>query len=137
MASFNKIILVGNLTRDPELSYTPANTAICKFGLATNHKWRDKEGNTREDVCFVECTLFAKSAEVFNEHMAKGRSVLVEGRLRLEQWTSQDGQKRSRHSVAVDRFTFLGDKGGQADDHSRPAPAEPQASPMADDDIPF
>ena len=127
MASYNRIILVGNLTRDPELSYTPANTPMCKFGIATNRKWKDSEGNAKEEVCFVDCALFGKSAEAFNQYLKKGSPVLVEGRLRLERW-EKDGQKRSKHSVMVDSFTFLpdGNKGGGG---STQAPA--------DDDIPF
>jgi single-strand DNA-binding protein len=108
MASYNRIILVGNLTRDPELSYTPANTAVCKFGIATNRKWRDRDGNEREDVCFVDCALFGKGGEVLHKYMAKGRSILVEGRLTLNRWTGQDGQKHSKHEVFVENFTFLG-----------------------------
>ncbi len=150
MASYNRIVLVGNLTRDPQLSFRPSNTAICKFGLAMNHKWRDREGNTREEVCFVDCTVFAKSAEVFNQYMSKGRSVLVEGRLSLNQWTTPEGDKRSKHEVVVDNFTFLG--GGRGDSEvsspersasaatSGAAGAEPpQGRPPTptDDDIPF
>ena len=150
MASYNRIVLVGNLTRDPQLSFTPSNTAICKFGLAMNHKWRDREGNTREEVCFVDCTIFSKSAEVFNQYMAKGRSVLVEGRLSLNQWTTPEGDKRSKHEVVVDNFTFLG--GGRGDSEgSSPvksasaatsgasAATPPQERPPTptDDDIPF
>ena len=140
MASYNKIILVGNLTRDPQLSHTPASTAVCKFGIATNHKWRDKEGNTREDVCFVDCTLFGRSAETFNQYMAKGQPVLIDGRLQLHQWTSKEGDKRSKHEIFVDRFTFLGSKG----DGGGGAPAAVGATsgdnappPPTDDDIPF
>ena len=119
MASYNRIILVGNLTRDPQLSYTPANTAVCKFGIATNHKWKDREGNAREEVCFVDCTAFGKAGETFNQYMSKGRPVLVEGRLKLDQWTTPEGDKRSKHEVVVDNFTFLGggrggDAGGRA-----------------------
>lgn len=114
MASYNRIVLVGNLTRDPQLSYTPANMAVCKFGIATNHKWKDKEGNAREEVCFVDCTLFGKGAEVFNQYMSKGRSVLVEGRLKLDQWTTPEGDKRSKHAVMADNFVFLGGRGDDA-----------------------
>ncbi len=88
MASYNRIVLVGNLTRDPQLSYTPANTAVCKFGIATNRTFRDRDGNSREDVCFVDCTLFGRGAEVFNQYMSKGRSVLVEVLLLFSQWTT-------------------------------------------------
>ena len=114
MASYNRIILVGHLTRDPQLSYTPANTAVCEFGIATNHKWKDKEGNAREEVCFVDCSLYGKGAEIFNQYMAKGRSVLVEGRLQFQQWTTPEGDKRSKHAVVVDNFTFLGSRGDDA-----------------------
>ncbi|MCH7993200.1 MAG: single-stranded DNA-binding protein [Planctomycetes bacterium] len=91
MASYNRIVLMGNLTRDPQLSYTPSNVAICKFGLATNHKRKDRDGNVKEEVCFVDCTLFGRGGETFNQYMSKGRSVLVEGRLRLDQWTTPEG----------------------------------------------
>lgn len=111
MASFNRIILMGNLTRDPQLSYTPNNTAVCKFGIATNRKWKDSEGNMREDVCFVDCTVFGRMADTFNQYMKKGNPVLVEGRLKLDQWTSPDGQKRSKHEVVVDNFQFVGGRG--------------------------
>lgn len=112
MASYNRIILVGNLTRDPQLSYTPANTAVCKFGIATNHKWKDREGNAREETCFVDCTLFGKGGEVFNQYMKKGQMALIEGRLDFQQWTTPEGDKRSKHAVFVENFTFLGGRGG-------------------------
>jgi len=150
MASFNKIILVGNLTRDPQLSYTPQNTAVCKFGIATNHKWKDREGGQREEVCFVDCTVFGRAGETFNQYMAKGRSVLVEGRLKLDQWTTPEGEKKSKHEVIVDNFTFLGSApGGQAGAGRASAPAAVGAAaggrgagydepPMpTDDNIPF
>ncbi|MGB2988025.1 MAG: single-stranded DNA-binding protein, partial [Phycisphaerae bacterium] len=111
MASYNRIVLVGNLTRDPQLSYTPANVAVCKFGIATNRKFKDRDGNSREEVCFVDCTLFGRGGEVFNQYMSKGRSVLVEGRLQFQQWTTPEGDKRSKHAVVVDNFTFLGGRG--------------------------
>lgn len=112
MANFNKIILIGNLTRDPELKYLPNNTAVCEFGMAINHRWRDKEGNQKEDVCFVDIAAFGKQGETINQYMAKGRQLLVEGRLKLDQWTAQDGTKRSRHSVVLEGFQFLGDRAG-------------------------
>lgn len=113
MASYNRIVLVGNITRDPQLTYTAANVAVCKFGIATNHQWKDKEGNKREDVCFVDCTVFGRAGETFNQYMAKGRSVLVEGRLQLNQWTTPEGEKKSKHAVLVENFTFLGSGGGR------------------------
>jgi single-strand DNA-binding protein len=148
MASYNRIILAGNLTRDPELSYTPGNVAVCRFGIATNTRWRDREGNMREEVCFVDCTVFGRRAETFNQYMSKGRSALVEGRLQLDQWTSQDGQKHSRHKVVVDNFTFLGGapgagaRGDTAATAGSPAPGGSESDydgppPPADEDIPF
>lgn len=112
MASYNRIVLVGNLTRDPQLSYTPSNTAVCKFGIATNHKFKDRDGQLREEVCFVDCTVFGRSGETFQQYMGKGRTVLVEGRLHLNQWTTPEGEKRSKHEVIVENFTFLGGGGG-------------------------
>ncbi len=159
MASFNRIVLMGNLTRDPELSYTPSNTAVCKFGIATNRKWKDREGNSREDVCFVDCTLFGRGGEVFNQYMSKGRSVLVEGRLTLNQWTTPEGDKRSKHGVFVENFTFVGSAGGGGGDgggggggdggggggggggagaDAGPSgPGHDEPPPPTDDDIPF
>ncbi len=152
MASYNRIVLVGNLTRDPQLSYTPSNTAVCKFGMAMNHKFKDRDGNMREEVCFVDCTVFGRSGETFNQYMGKGRTVLVEGRLHLNQWTTPEGDKRSKHEVIVENFTFLGSGGGargeggeggrraeaggapQSRGSSEPAEFEPVA-PV--DDIPF
>lgn len=143
MASFNRIVLMGNLTRDPQLSYTPANTAVCKFGLATNRSFKDRDGNAREEVCFVDCTLFGRGGEVFNQYMSKGRLVLVEGRLTLNQWTTSEGDKRSKHEVFVENFTFVGGRGGEgggggADRGGVPAGAEADSSPPpAEDNIPF
>ena len=147
MASYNRIILVGNLTRDPQLSYTPNNVAICKFGIATNHKRKDREGNLREEVCFVDCVVFGKAGETFNQYMAKGRPVLVEGRLKLDQWTSPEGDKRSKHEVVVENFTFLGGRpdGGRTEDHAPagaaqaavPAGTSDGPPPPSDTDIPF
>lgn len=151
MASYNRIVLLGNLTRDPQLSYTPNNVAVCKFGIATNHKRKDRDGNMREDVCFVDCTVFGRAGETFNQYMSKGRSVLVEGRLELSQWTTPEGEKRSRHGVLVDNFTFVGARGGDAADQPAEAHAGGSAAPRAepsgpgydspppptDNDIPF
>lgn len=150
MASYNRIILVGNLTRDPELSYTPSNTAVCKFGIATNRKWRDREQNSREEVCFVDCVLFGRGGETFNQYMAKGRPVLVEGRLTLNQWTTPEGSKRSKHEVFVENFTFLGGgRGGQGGAGPEPdaaaapkdaggtGPEYDEPPPPTDDSIPF
>ena len=144
MASFNRVILVGNLTRDPQLSYTPSNTPVCEFGLATNRKWRDKDGNNKEDVCFVDITAYGRQAEVINQYMSKGRPILVEGRLRFSQWTNKEGQKRSKLDVIAENFTFLdsGGGGGQGarqngGGQEQPAPAPDQEGPVPDSEIPF
>ena len=153
MASFNRVILAGNLTRDPELSYLPNGTAICKFGLAANRKYRDRDGNQKEDVCFVDLSAFGKQAELINQYMAKGRQILIEGRLNFRQWTDKEGKNKSKLDVVVENFTFLGSApgagggggqggGGQAGGQggyqrspARPAPP-PSAPPPPDDEPP-
>lgn len=123
MASFNKVILMGNLTRDPQLKYLPSNMAVCEFGLAVNHRWRDRDGNQREEVCFVDLSAFGRQAEVINQYMSKGKPILIEGRLKHDTWTGQDGQKRSKHSVVVDNFQFVGSReGGAPAAGGQPAP---------------
>ena len=116
MASYNKVILMGNLTRDPQLSYLPSNTPVCEFGLAVNRRWRGQDGESRESVCYVDCRIYRKSAETFNQYMSKGKPVLVEGHLDFQQWETSDGQKRSKHMVIVQNFQFLGSgRGGDTD----------------------
>ena len=112
MASFNKVILVGNLTRDPELRYTPKGTAIAKIGLAVNRTWRTESGETKEEVTFVDVDVFGRTAENVGQYMRKGRPILIEGRLRLDQWDDkQTGQKRSRLGVVAETVQFLGSPG--------------------------
>jgi single-strand DNA-binding protein len=108
MATFNKVILLGNLTRDPELRTTPNGTSICRFSLAVSRQFRNGDGSMREEVAFVEVDSFGKQAETIARHMAKGRPLLVEGRLRLDQWDSQNGDKRSRLMVVAENFQFIG-----------------------------
>ena len=115
MANFNKVILVGNLTRDPQLRYLPSQMAVVDFGLAVNHKYRTKNGEDREEVLFIDCSCFGKGAEIINQYCQKGKQLLVEGRLRYETWEDkQGGGKRSKHSVSVDNFQLMGgrDSGG-------------------------
>ncbi len=123
MANFNKVILAGNLTRDPQLSYLPSNTPVVEIGLAINRKWRGQDGEMREETCFIDCRAYAKQAETLNQYMSKGRPILVEGRLQFQQWTAKDGSKRSKHIVVVEQFQFLGSR--QADEASA-GPAEPR-----------
>jgi single-strand DNA-binding protein len=148
MANFNKVILAGNLTRDPELRYTPAGKAIAKFGMAINRNWTTDTGEKKEEVTFVDIDSFGRQAEVISQYLKKGRPVLVEGRLKLDQWDDkQTGQKRSRLGVVLESFSFLdsggrGDAGGAAAaPRPRPAaetaPSEDAAPPAAEDDVPF
>src|SRR5947207_4380289 len=115
MASYNRVILMGNLTRDPQLRYLPNQTPVVDNGLAVNHKYRTASGEDREEVMFIDCTAFGKQAEVINQYCQKGRPLLVEGRLKLDTWDDkQTGQKRSKHKVTIDNFQLLGgrDSGG-------------------------
>lgn len=116
MATLNRVQIVGNLTRDPELRYTPSGAAVTDFAVAINRKYRDESGNTKEDVTFVELTAWGKLAEVVKQHLAKGRQVLVEGRLHLDQWTTKDGKPASRLKVVATGIQFLGAKPAGAAD---------------------
>lgn len=113
MASFNKVILVGNLTRDPQVRYTPGGSAVAEVGLAVNRSWFDKNSNSRkEETTFVDVTLWGRTAEVASEYLTKGRSVLIEGRLHLDQWDDKEsGQKRSKLKVVGENMTMLGGRG--------------------------
>src|SRR5436190_3976684 len=114
MANFNKVILAGNLTRDPELRYSPKGMAICKFGLAINRNWTTEAGEKKEEATFVDIDAFGKQAEVIAQYVRKGQQFLVEGRLRLDQWDDkQTGQKRCKLGVVLEGFSFLGSKGGE------------------------
>lgn len=152
MASYNKVILVGNLTRDPELRYTPKGMAIAKIGLAVNRNWTNEAGEKKEEVTFVDVDAFGRQAETLAQYMKKGSPLLVEGRLKLDQWDDkQTGQKRSKLGVVVEGFQFLGGGnregggGGEAPAPRRsaapsaPAPSSPSAEPdmPSDDDVPF
>ena len=113
MANFNKVILAGNLTRDPELRYTPKGMAIAKITLAINRTWRNEAGESKEEVTFVDVDAFGRQAETIGQYLEKGSPFLVEGRLKLDQWDDkQTGQKRSRLGVTLEGFQFLGSAGG-------------------------
>ena len=107
---FNKIILVGNLTRDIELRYTQGGTAVASTAIATSRKFKAQDGTQKEEVCFVDITFFGRTGEIANQYLKRGSKVLVEGRLKLDQWTDQSGGKRSKHSVTVDNLQMLGSK---------------------------
>lgn len=113
MASYNKVLLMGNLTRDPELTYTPAQVAICKFSIAVSRKFKSKTGEDREKTTFVDCTAFDKRGEVINQYFTKGKPIFVEGTLELDQWDDKNtGQKRSKHYILVEGFQFVGGREG-------------------------
>ena len=107
---YNKIILVGNLTRDIEMKYSQGGMAIAKTAIATSRKFKSQTGEQKEEVCFVDITFFGRSAEVANQYLRKGSKILVEGRLIFDQWVDQNGQKRSKHGVSVDTMQMLGSK---------------------------
>ena len=154
MRGFNRVILAGNLTRDPEMRYTPKGLAIASFGLAVNRSWKDAEtGELKEEVTFVDIDIFGKSAEAVAQYMKKGRPILIEGRLKLDSWDDkQTQQKRSKLKVVAESFQFLGDRqdgasGGIPSEPPRAAarpapsapaaPSEPESMPPEDDDVPF
>ena len=124
MANYNRVILVGNLTRDPQLRYTPSQAAVCDFGLAINRQWNSQDGQKREEVTFVDCTAWARSAETLAKYVTKGSPLLVEGRLTYRTWDGPDGKKRSKLEVTVERFQFLGRPSGGA------GGAKPNAKPQ-------
>ncbi len=156
MASYNRVILVGNLTRDPELRYTPSQTAVTEIGLAINDRRKTASGEWQDETTFVDVTLWARQAEVANEYLTKGSSVLIEGRLKLDTWENKEGQKRSKLHVVGERMQMLGGRGGGGggggrSDSSRsssdryadaPASDQPSNAPpvgggSGGDDIPF
>ncbi|HTQ49229.1 MAG TPA: single-stranded DNA-binding protein [Candidatus Acidoferrales bacterium] len=151
MASFNKVILAGNLTRDPELRYTPKGTAVARLGIACNRKWKSETGEMKEEVTFVDVDAFGKTAETIGQYLKKGRPILIEGRLRYDTWEDkQSGQKKSKLGVVLENFQFLDSGGGRGEGaaeapRARPASGStPPASepvegdvPPASDDVPF
>ena len=140
MGYYNKVILMGNLTRDPELKYLPSGTAVANLGLAVNHSYTDRQsGERKEEVCFVDLDAFGKTAETMNEYLQKGRTVLIEGRLRYRTWETDDGQRRSKHDVLVDRFTFVDSRqgGGESLRDEESGYSASDEPPPTEDDIPF
>jgi single-strand DNA-binding protein len=148
MANFNKVILAGNLTRDPELRYTPKGTAIARIGLAINRNWTTETGEKKEEVTFVDVDAFGKTAEIIGQYFKKGRPILMEGRLRYETWEDkQTNQKRSKLGVVMESFQFMdsqrsGDAPSASARPARPAVAEPPAAneagpPPEEDEVPF
>lgn len=135
MAHMNKVLLLGNLTRDVELRHTPAGMAVASFGLAVNRKWRDRQGEQKEETVFVDCDAWDKTAETAAKYLAKGSQVLVEGRLKLDQWEDKETQaKRSKLKVVADSIQFLKTK---RDEQGAPAGGAVEPKPAVDEDAPF
>lgn len=159
MANFNKVLLMGNLTRDPEVRYTPKGTAIATIGLAVNRTWTTEAGEKKEEVTFVDVEVWGRQAETIGQYMAKGKPIFIEGRLKLDQWDDKEsGQKRSKLKVVCESFQFIGAPKGAGNSEvsdqppgnrpaaARPAGNRPAAKPAAeqeapsvegDDNIPF
>jgi single-strand DNA-binding protein len=133
MANYNKVLLIGNLTRDPQLRYTPSQQPVCDFGLAINRKWKSADGQMKEDVCFVDCTAWGRTAENIQKYMTKGRPLFIEGCLRYHTWDGQDGKKRSKLDVTVLSFQFIDSgRGGQGGAAGGGGPARAAAPPAND-----
>jgi single-strand DNA-binding protein len=143
MASFNKVMLMGNLTRDPQLKYLPSQTAVAEFGIACNRKFRTATGEDREEVTFIDISAFGKTGELINQYFTKGKPIFIEGRLKFDQWEDkQGGGKRSKLTVIAENFQFIGGRdgggggapagggyeGGGEEAPSRPAQSRPQQS---------
>lgn len=143
--SFNKIILVGNLGRDPELRYTPQGTPVCSFTVATNEKRKDRAGEMQDFTTWFRVTLWGRQAETASQYLTKGRPVYIEGRIRLEEWTDRDGKQRYTLEVHATDMQFIG--GGRTDEaataaaggatRSAPTDQHPTEPELSDDDIPF
>ena len=129
MANLNKVLLIGNLTRDPDLRYIPSGAAVANFGLAINRTYTNSTGEKVEDVCFVDVVAWSRLAEVCGEYLTKGRPVFIEGRLQMDSWEQEDGKKRSKLKVIAQNIQFLGG--------AKSAPEEEGANDDEDDDIPF
>jgi single-strand DNA-binding protein len=136
-SSFNKVILMGNLTRDPQLKYLPTQTAVAEFGIAMNRKFKTASGEDREEVTFVDCAAFGRTGEVINQSFQKGKPIFIEGRIKYDSWEDkQGGGKRSKISVVVENFQFVGDKGGGGGgaggggDEGEPRQSRPPARPQ-------
>lgn len=144
-------MLIGNLTRDPELRYLPNNTPVANIGLAINRKWKNRDGESQEETTYVDCESFGKQAEIINQYCRKGKPLYIDGRLKLDQWQDREGQKRSRMKVVVENFQFIDGPREQSGDQQGPprqaagdvpgfptprAITGPQ-KPINEEDIPF
>lgn len=160
MPNLNKVMLMGNLTRDPEMRYAQSGNAIASLGLAINRKWRNQQGEQQEETTFIDCDAFGRTAETINQYLRKGNPIFIEGRLKLDQWQDQQGQNRSKLKVIVESFQFISTQGsgasggggysggqGHGGQYHQPRSAgygqqqyqgnENGGPPVEDDDIPF
>ncbi len=145
--NFNKILIGGRLTRDPELTYLPSTTAVAEFSLATSHKYKANNGEVKEDVCYVDCRCYGAKAEAVNKYVHKGDPLFVEGRLMFDRWEAQDGTRRSKHRVFVEKFEFMGKQSSNEQSSNTEQSGALQEQPKsdngnqngygADEDIPF
>lgn len=147
MPSYNRIMLMGNLTRDPELRFIPSGQPVCEFGMAINRFWNTPNGERREETCFVDITVWGKQGERCAEYLKKGRAVFLEGRLQFDTWQAQDGSKRSKHRVIADRVQFIdygrdgAQRGRAPQEESFPEPSAPAEAPAESspnmEEVPF
>ena len=136
MADLNRVFLLGNLTRDPELRYMPSGSPVTNFGLATNRFYTGQDGQKKQETTFVDIEAFGRTAELCSQYLSKGRQVLIEGRLKFRSWETQEGQRRSKLGVVAERVTFLGGRGGSDGGEKTDLGEEPRFKPD-DDDVPF
>jgi single-strand DNA-binding protein len=128
---YNQIQLIGHLTRDIEVRYAQSGTTVASTGIATSHKWKDQSGQQKEEVMFIDVTFFGKSGEIANQYLHKGSKVFISGRLKLDQWTGQDGTKRSKHAVVVQEMKMLDCRQPQGQQHqAQPQQQQPQYQPQ-------
>ena len=138
-ASFNRVILVGNITRDPQVKYTTGGTAMAEIGLAVNRRYKDANGQQKDETTFVDVQLWGRTAEIAGEYLRKGSSVLIEGRLQLDQWEDRETQqKRSKLRVVGEQMTMLGGKSGERTERQEPQQNQPDAAPgESPEEVPF
>tara|TARA_R110000851_G_scaffold33009_2_gene88098 strand:- start:1050 stop:1475 length:426 start_codon:yes stop_codon:yes gene_type:complete len=140
---YNRVILIGNLTKDIEVKYLPSGSAIANCSIATSHKYKMADGTQKEEVCFLDFSIFGKGGEIFNQYAKKGSKVMLEGRLVFQQWKAQDGTNRSRHALSVSEFKFLDSKQDNQDNqqqqqsHNAPQQQQNSTSYSDSDTIPF
>ncbi|MBU6152056.1 MAG: single-stranded DNA-binding protein, partial [Chloroflexi bacterium] len=137
--NYNKVIIGGNLTRDPELNFTSGNQAVCNFGIAINRKWKSADGQQREETTFVDCQAWGQTAEFIGKHFSRGSAIFAEGRLKLDQWEDKEGRKQQKLRVTVENVQFAGGGGGNGQNRNQGnAPARRVGGVQADNiDVPF